>query len=176
MFVLNAALAPAEFVVGGAQDRRIFFQIDTHQQPAAVELQRGTAQEGQPLVVGHVADRAAGKEAQPLMRRLRQLGQRKAAQEIGADGIDLQRRKIRGHIDRMGQQMLGGNVDRDVDSRVAQPRQQDAGLGHGAAAVIHQRAAEAGQPGNFIGMLPQQRHLHPRHVVLGPVEDRVEQL
>jgi hypothetical protein len=72
--------------------------------------------------------------------------------------------------------MFARDVDRRIHRRVPQRLQQQAGLAAGAAAVVDDIGARPGERGNLGAAGAQERDLDARDVVLGHLEDGLEQV
>ncbi len=110
------------------QDADILPEVDAHQhggvraEPAGPELE-----EGQGRLRLEVADGGAGEEGQPSSAAA-ELGQGEGHGVVGADGGDLQARKVRRQPRRGGAQVLARDVDGDVGGRILERLQEDAHL------------------------------------------------
>ncbi len=125
----------------------------------------------------HVADGRAGEEADGFSDRSGpRRGQRERPQEIGADGVDVETGIVGGQRLGGAQQVFARDVDRRIHRRLLQRLQQQAGLAAGAAAVIDDIGARPRKRGDFGAVGAQEGDLDARNVVLGHLEDGLEQV
>ncbi len=168
---------PLGVVVGGLQGAGVLHQVGAQQQVVAVRQQtRDLAQDAPPRAGRKVADRAAQEGHDARAGGGRDVAQ--VALEVADHAVHAQARVLLDQAFGAAVDHALGHVDGDVALERAgrlQRVEQHARLGRGPGAELDELAG-AGQLGQLLGALLEDRPLGAGRVVLGQLADAVEQL
>ncbi len=166
---------PLLVVIGRHHDHRRLDHIEANEEgSAAAQELAGGLQEGHGLVGPEIADRRAGEEprARPAGGGVRQV-------KGGGEVVHHRSHFEPGIIppDGLGRRVEGvrADVDGHIDAELRRGVQQDAGLGAGAGAELHQGRVVGDHRRHLRGLLAHQRRLGAGGIVFRQLGDFLEQ-
>ena len=165
-------------VVGGMEPFLVLLEIDADEQrTAGPDPASRVGQERDSLAGAEVADRGAGEEDHLVVQRSPLgRGQGERDRVVRAHGDDFEPRVGLGQPLAGLDEMLSGNIDRDIGHVALQGVQQDSHFIAAAAAVLDQQRIPADEVGDLPGAIPQNQELRSRGVVLAQPGNPLEQL